>query len=108
MFFLRPEMQRKFMAYIVDLTHVMDILFILTDGRNEQGITLDFIQSVIAAYRESKKQRNVYSKIRAFPGTIRGGDITSEIKSLVSTGFDNDKELEHQIGRIANTRNSNT
>jgi len=92
------------MAYIVDLTHVMDLLFMLTVGKDEQELQPSIINNTVLAYSESAKRRNGHTKIKAFTGSIigYGGDVFSEIEFLVTTGCDGDEELGRSIENIAN------
>lgn len=99
-----PEVQRKFMAYIVDLTHVMDLLFMLTVGKDEQELKPSIINDTVFAYSESAKRRNAHAKIKAFTGKIIGSgeDVFAEIESLITTGCDGDEELGRIIENMAN------
>lgn len=87
------------MAYIVDLTHVMDVLFMLTDGKNDQEVTFAIIQEAVDAYRESEKRKNTHAKVKEFSGTVfgSGGDLASGIGSLICQGCNDDEKLRQRI-----------
>ncbi|KAG6334348.1 hypothetical protein ID866_4739 [Astraeus odoratus] len=99
-----PKVQRKFMAYIVDLTHVMDILFTLTASRSDQDVTLPTIRDAFRSYSESDIMRNVHTKIKTFTsaGTIISpSDLISGIEVLLSIRYDTDNVLKKQIDGMA-------
>ena len=65
------EPQRKFMAYIIDLTYIMYILFQLTLGGNEPyreqpTITGRLIKATYMSYYDSPLMVHVHSKIREY------------------------------------------
>ena len=67
----RHELQRKFMAYIIDLTYIMYILFVLTLGENgpyrEQPIiTRRLIKATYSTYYNSPLKAHAHSKIREY------------------------------------------
>ncbi|KAG6332323.1 hypothetical protein ID866_6762, partial [Astraeus odoratus] len=95
-----PREYRKFMAYIVDLTHIMDILFTLTDRESNQEVSLSTVRVAINAYRHSSKMRDVHTKICAFTNTssiISASDLTSAIDALVNERYDTDASLKSTI-----------
>ena len=67
----RHELQRKFMAYIIDLTYIIYILFMLTLGENglyreQPAITRRLIKATYLEYYESTLKAHVHSKIREY------------------------------------------
>ncbi|KAG6330147.1 hypothetical protein ID866_8942 [Astraeus odoratus] len=91
---------RKFMAYIVDLTHIMDILFTLLDGGDGQEITLSIVRVAIGAYRDSNRIRDVHAEVYAFTCTsaaISANDLISATEALVKTRYDTDAELKELV-----------
>lgn len=86
------------MAYIVDLTHVMDILFTLTDGKGEQALTSEIIRSTTEVYRESERSRYVHSKIKDFPVSIfSSNDVISQVENLIRERYIQDDALRRQV-----------
>ncbi|KIM64407.1 hypothetical protein SCLCIDRAFT_1213244 [Scleroderma citrinum Foug A] len=100
-----PEVQRKFMAYIVDLTHVLDILFTLTAGKGEQALTPRIMQCAIELYRESSRSTYVHEKIKNFPVSIfSNSGIISEVECLVRERYIQDDRLRHEVERVSKDR----
>ena len=67
----RLELQRKFMSYIIDLTYIIYILFVLTLGENgpyreKPAITRRLIKATYASYYDSPLKVHVHSKIREY------------------------------------------
>jgi len=65
------ELQRKFMAYIIDLTYIIYILFVLTLGENgpyrkQPAITRRLIKATYSKYYDSPLKVHVHSKIREY------------------------------------------
>ncbi|KAF8329614.1 hypothetical protein F5887DRAFT_998336 [Amanita rubescens] len=65
------ELQRKFMAYIIDLTYIIYILFVLTLGENgpyrkQPAITRRLIKGTYSKYYDSPLKVHVHSKIREY------------------------------------------
>ncbi|KAG6331386.1 hypothetical protein ID866_7703 [Astraeus odoratus] len=85
-----PDVQRKFMAYIVHLTHVLDVLFTLTATRT------------VRVYHASGKWRNVYDKIEDFAPSLFGGEhVISEVESLLWERYITDIDLERAVEKTA-------
>ncbi|KIO03056.1 hypothetical protein M404DRAFT_631748 [Pisolithus tinctorius Marx 270] len=78
------NVHQKFMAYIVDLTHILEILFALTGDKKGKKLTRRAIKLAFTAYYESSWMRNVHASIRQFKHTITDHDIILEkIEALV-------------------------
>ncbi|KAL4065553.1 hypothetical protein V8B97DRAFT_1875211, partial [Scleroderma yunnanense] len=93
-----PDVQRKFMAYIVDLTHVLDILFTLTAGKSEQALAPQILQRAIALYRESGRSTYVHDKIKSFPVSVfSSNQVILEIECLVRERYVKDDELRKHV-----------
>ncbi|KAI6043676.1 hypothetical protein EDC04DRAFT_2890601 [Pisolithus marmoratus] len=83
---------RKFMAYIVNLTHVMAILFSLTARMKAKMLTRTAIELVWKAYEESEWMKRTHKDICFFGG--RGtacGAVLKEVESMILSG---DREIE--------------
>ncbi|KIO12217.1 hypothetical protein M404DRAFT_994169 [Pisolithus tinctorius Marx 270] len=77
---------QKFMAYIVDLTHVLEILFLHTAEAKGKKLTRRAIKLAFKAYYESSWRRNVHTDIRLFEGRIGAQDpILEKITFLISS-----------------------
>jgi len=89
------------MAYIVDLTHVLDILFTLTAGKGEQALTPQIMQCAIELYRESSRSTYVHEKIKKFPVSVfSNGSVISEVECLVRERYIQDTVLRQQVERM--------
>lgn len=78
------NVHQTFMAYIVDLTHVLEILFALKGNEKEKGLTRTAIKLAIKAYFESSWMKNNHELIRQFKPTIADRDVIVEkIQALV-------------------------
>ncbi|KAI5993299.1 hypothetical protein EDD15DRAFT_2548506 [Pisolithus albus] len=74
----------KFMAYIVDLTHVLNILFALKGGEGGKKLTRREIKLAFNAYYASSWMEDVHESIREFKHMIKGRDeIIEKIEGLV-------------------------
>ncbi|KAI5990846.1 hypothetical protein F5J12DRAFT_471869 [Pisolithus orientalis] len=69
---------QSFMAYIVDLTHVLEILFALTGNRKEKKLTRRAIKLAFKVYYESSWRSNVHTAIRQFKHIIMDRDVILE------------------------------
>ncbi|KAG6330462.1 hypothetical protein ID866_8625 [Astraeus odoratus] len=97
-----PDVQRKFMAYIVHLTHVLDILFTLTATRKQQVLTTDVVDASVDVYYTSQKWRCVHEKIGKFSPSLFGGqDVMSEIESLLWDRYISNVDLGTAVERTA-------
>ena len=91
------------MAYIVDLVHVLEILFALTASVNEKDLTCRAIKRAFAVYHGSQMKATAHSRIRGFNFTtqIPGRDIIlDEIVSLVRNSCTDDAEVSQLLTRI--------
>ena len=93
------------MAYIVDLVHVLEILFVLTASVNEKKLTRRAIKRAFTVYYNSRMKITAHSRIRKFDfsGTrIPGRDIIlDEIISLVRNSCTDDAEVSQLLDRIS-------
>ncbi|KAI6115562.1 hypothetical protein EV401DRAFT_2210772 [Pisolithus croceorrhizus] len=75
---------QKFMAYIVDLTHVLEILFALTANRKGKKLTRTAIKQAFNAYYRSAWMRDVHAEITGVERSIVYRDVILEkIASLL-------------------------
>ncbi|KAI6166463.1 hypothetical protein EDD17DRAFT_1894085, partial [Pisolithus thermaeus] len=74
----------KFMAYIVDLTHVLEILFSLTAGMRAKKLTRTAIKLAYKAYYQSEWMRNSHTDIRFFQCSSTARDeVLQKITSMI-------------------------
>ena len=71
---VRHELQRKFMAYIIDLTYIMYLLFELTLGENgpyreQPTITRRLIKATYTSYYNSLLKLHVHNRICEYDDT---------------------------------------
>lgn len=98
----RPEVQQKFIAYIADLTHVLDIIFTLVASRREKQLTIRIIKAAIVTYQTSMKRRDVHAKIKELPIALVGGcNIIVETESFVKSRYITDEDLRKKIEEIS-------
>ncbi|KAI6103036.1 hypothetical protein F5141DRAFT_1211784 [Pisolithus sp. B1] len=96
-----PNVHHKFMAYIVDLVHVLEILFSLTAGNNEKKLTRGAVSSAFNAYYDSEMRRNVHQRIKRFNYKLPGCDtVLDEIISLVGTSPIDDSDISTALRNI--------
>ncbi|KAI6033382.1 hypothetical protein EDC04DRAFT_3064896 [Pisolithus marmoratus] len=82
--FLGQRVHQKFMAYVVDLTHVLEILFTLKGNERGKRLTRKAIKLAFTAYFESSWMRNVHESIMQFKHTIKDRDaVINKIEDLV-------------------------
>ncbi len=92
----RHELQRRFIAYIVDLTCIMHILFMLTLGENgpyreRPTITRRLVKASYMSYYESQLKAHVHREIRKYDGSknpiarVRRDNAFELIKELLHT-----------------------
>ena len=97
----RPEVQRKFMAYIVDLTHVLDIIFTLIVSSNEKKLTTGIIKAAIVLYQMSQRRRDVHAHIKGLPiGFFKGCDVSAEMESIVKSRYITDDDLKEKVEKV--------
>ncbi|KAI6008036.1 hypothetical protein EDC04DRAFT_2907339 [Pisolithus marmoratus] len=77
----------KFMAYIVDLTHVLEILFSLTAAMREKKLTRTAIKLAYKAYYGSEWMAHTHTDIKSFEcrSTDRAA-VLEKITSMISSG----------------------
>ena len=89
------------MAYITDLTHVLDIIFMLTVSRNEKKLTIGTIKTAIVLYQTSQRRRDVHTKIKEFPIALFGGrNVNAEVESIVKSRYTTDGDLKERVEKI--------
>ena len=89
------------MAYIVDLTNVLDILFTLTSRKSQENINIRTIKAALVAYYRSIRREDVHNQIRECSvGKFRSSGVVSEIESLIVQRYVIDEELVKTIGEI--------
>ncbi|KAI6019018.1 hypothetical protein PISMIDRAFT_16762 [Pisolithus microcarpus 441] len=93
--------RHKFMAYIVDLDHILEILFSLTANNNKRKLTRGAVSSAFDAYYDSEMRRNVHRQIKGFHHKIPGRDgVLDKIITLVRTSPIDDSEISGALGSI--------
>ncbi|KAI6007821.1 hypothetical protein EDC04DRAFT_3095525 [Pisolithus marmoratus] len=70
---------QKFVAYIVDLTHVLEMLFPLTADERGKKLTRRAIKLAFKAYYESSWMRDVHEDIGQFDSRLGVQDLILEI-----------------------------
>ncbi|KIK17555.1 hypothetical protein PISMIDRAFT_222223 [Pisolithus microcarpus 441] len=96
-----PDVHRKFMAYIVDLVHVLEILFSLTASNSGKKLTRGAVSSAFNAYYDSEMRYNVHRQIKSFDYKIPGRDtVLEEIISLVGMSPIDDNDISSAFQRI--------
>ncbi|KIK11353.1 hypothetical protein PISMIDRAFT_502987 [Pisolithus microcarpus 441] len=96
-----PNVHHKFMAYIVDLVHILEILFSLTAGDDEKKLTRGAVSSAFNAYYDSEMRYNVHRRIKGFDYKIPGRDtVLEEIISLVRTSPIDDNDISSALRKI--------
>ncbi|KIK17557.1 hypothetical protein PISMIDRAFT_685148 [Pisolithus microcarpus 441] len=96
-----PEVHRKFMAYIVDLVHVLEILFSLMANNSGKKLTRGAVSSAFNAYYDSEMRYNVHQRIKGFDYKIPGRDtVLDEIISLVRTSPIDDNDISSALQKI--------
>ena len=100
----RPEVQRKFMAYITDLIHVLDVMFTLTATSRAENLTTRIIKTAIIFYYMSQRRRDVHTKIKELPIALFGGcDVNAELESIVKSRYTTDNDLKEKVEKITPT-----
>ncbi|KAI6152671.1 hypothetical protein BKA82DRAFT_4013083 [Pisolithus tinctorius] len=80
------DVPTKFMAYIVDLTHVLEILFSLTAGIREKKLTRMAVKMAYKAYLESQWVMYTHTEIRHFQCWNAARDVVLEkITTMISS-----------------------
>ena len=94
-------MQQILMAFIVDLTHIMETLFILT-ARDHNKLTRRAIKLAYSAYYQSDVMKQAHARIQTYRD-LEGRDAALEmIESLIKPerfGDSNVKDYYAEIGR---------
>ncbi|KAI5991374.1 hypothetical protein EDC04DRAFT_3127421 [Pisolithus marmoratus] len=96
-----PNVHHMFMAYIVDLVHVLEILFTLTASNNEKKLTRNAINSAFGIYYESEMRRSTHHEITSSDYNIPSCDtVLEKIISLVRTSPIDDNDISRALGNI--------
>lgn len=96
------NVHQRFMAYIVDLIHVLEILFTLTANDNQKELTRRAIKIAFNAYHDSEMMRNAHAQIKNFDYKIPGRDaVLEKIVFLVRMSRIDDVDLSRTLGRIS-------
>ncbi|KAI6100691.1 hypothetical protein EDD16DRAFT_1717210 [Pisolithus croceorrhizus] len=96
-----PDVHHKFMAYIVDLVHILEILFSLTANSNEKKLTRGAVSAAFNAYYDSEMRRSVHQRINRFDFKIPGRDtVLDEIISLVRTSPIDDSDISSALRKV--------
>jgi len=91
--------QRIFMAFIVDLTHIMELLFILT-SRDHNKLTRRVIKLAYIAYYDSDAKKDAHSKILTYRD-LDGRDAALEmIESLIRPERGNMTDCYAKVGML--------
>ncbi|KAI6043173.1 hypothetical protein EDC04DRAFT_799917 [Pisolithus marmoratus] len=97
------DVPMKFMAYIVDLTHVLEILFLLTADMRAKKLTRTAIKLVYKAYYEPEWIVHTHTDIRSFECRSTDRDaVLEKITSMISS----DGREAQVSGAIASIRES--
>ena len=92
------------MAYIVNLVHVLEILFALTASVNEKSLTRRAIKGAFKVYYDSRMKTTAHSRIREFDfsnAQIQSCDIIlDKIISLIKDSCTDDTEVLQSLARI--------
>ncbi|KAI6146374.1 hypothetical protein BKA82DRAFT_4159805 [Pisolithus tinctorius] len=82
----------QFMAYIVDLTHVLEILFALTAELRAKKLTRTAIKMAYKAYLESEWMTHTHTDIRSFRCSAKDrDDVLDKITSMIPSGDREDR-----------------
>ncbi|KAG6330317.1 hypothetical protein ID866_8773 [Astraeus odoratus] len=99
-----PNIQQKFIVYIVDLTHILEILFALTANNSAKKLTRRSIKIAYKAYLESSLKRTIHSDVRDFHGAgiITGGRdlILEKIELFLQTSYTSDVPLSRVLSKV--------
>ncbi|KAI6103037.1 hypothetical protein F5141DRAFT_1217616 [Pisolithus sp. B1] len=95
------NVHQRFMAYIVDLIHVLEILFTLTANDSEKELTRRAIKIAFKAYHHSGMRRDAHAQIKSFDCKVPGRDaVLDMIVSLVRMSRIDDADLTRAIRNI--------
>ncbi|KAI6142235.1 hypothetical protein BKA82DRAFT_4195608 [Pisolithus tinctorius] len=96
-----PDVHRKFMAYVVDLVHILEILFALTANNNEKKLSRGAIGLALNAYYQSAIQREAREQIMSRDYIIPGRDaVLDEIVSLLGMSVVDDRGITKDLANI--------
>ncbi|KAI5987753.1 hypothetical protein F5J12DRAFT_554247 [Pisolithus orientalis] len=89
----RQGVPTKFMAYIVDLTHVLEILFSLTAEMRTKKLTRTAIKMAYKAYLESEWMTHVHMDIRFFQCPTMARDVVFDKTTSMTMILSGDREV---------------
>lgn len=96
-----PKVHHKFMAYIVDLVHVLEILFALTANNNEKKLTRGAITLAFNAYYYSEMRLSAHQRIKRFDFKVPGRDtVLEKIISLVRMSPVADSDISRVLASV--------
>ncbi|KAL4072052.1 hypothetical protein J3A83DRAFT_4372032 [Scleroderma citrinum] len=93
-----PVVQQIFMAYIVDLAHVLKTLFTFTAGTNEKRLTRRPIKASFNTYNSSQFRRYVHIEVKVISNAGNRDVVLEKIESLVRA----DNGLTPSLPRVTN------
>ncbi|KAI6033378.1 hypothetical protein EDC04DRAFT_3142261 [Pisolithus marmoratus] len=94
------NVHQKFMAYIVNLTHVLEILFALKGNDKGMKLTRRAVKLAFTAYFESSWMGNVHESIRQFKYKITDHDVIVEKIEALVLASGRDTQLSRIVGGI--------
>ncbi|KAI6028866.1 hypothetical protein F5J12DRAFT_961420 [Pisolithus orientalis] len=89
---------RQFVAYIVDLTNVLEILFALTTNMKGKKLTRTAIRLAFTVYSASERMQVVHRIIRDFGHQIRDRDVILENIASFLSSDDMDTNVSRVLG----------
>ena len=97
---IRKNVQQIFMAFIVDLTHIMETLFILTT-RDHNKLTRRAIKLAYSTYHASDVINQAHAHIQTYRD-LNGRDAALEmIESLIKPGRSGDLNVKNYYAEIS-------
>ena len=97
---VRKNVQQIFMAFIVDLTHIMESLFILT-ARDHNKLTRRAIKLAYSTYHDSGVMNQTHAQIQIYRD-LDGRDAALEmIESLLKPERSGDSNVKNYYAEIS-------
>ncbi|KAI5990830.1 hypothetical protein F5J12DRAFT_897621 [Pisolithus orientalis] len=94
------DVPTKFMAYIADLTHVLEILFSFTAGMKEKKLTRMAIKLAYKAYLESQWVMYTHTEIRHFRCWAAARDVVLEKITTMIPSEDREDRVSRALERM--------
>ncbi|KAI5985707.1 hypothetical protein F5J12DRAFT_775246 [Pisolithus orientalis] len=94
------DVPTKFMAYIVDLTHVLEILFSLTAGIRAKKLTRMAVKMAYKAYLESQWVMYTHTEIRHFQCWTAARDVVLEKITTMITSDGREVHVSRALERM--------